>query len=238
MSPKFSIITVVRNAENTVERCIKSVFSQTFKDFEYIIVDGASTDNTLNILKRYEQNFAKIVSERDNGIYDAMNKGLSYATGEYIHFLNADDCYYDSNVLQNISSSIKEKAIYYANLMYITDKGKKDIQKPTFSIKTELKRSSIPQPTSFIPLEFYKNSGNFNTNFRIAADYDMLLRLAKKYPVKHIDIISTVMHSGGACHQNIKLTFKEAYQVSVQHGRNRLAAALRYYLSLFKVALR
>ena len=98
-NPLISIITVCYNAEGTIEQTIRSVLNQTYKNIEYIIIDGFSTDNTLNIIERYKDSIAMVVSERDQGIYDAMNKGLSLAKGCFIGFLNADD-WYDENALE------------------------------------------------------------------------------------------------------------------------------------------
>ena len=90
---KISVITVCYNSENTIERTIKSVLSQTYQDIEYIIVDGLSTDKTLEIVNKYKDKIAKIISEKDTGLYDAMNKGIDNASGEYLMFLNSDDCF-------------------------------------------------------------------------------------------------------------------------------------------------
>ena len=106
--PKFSIITVTYNAAAVLEDTIQSIITQTYKNVEYIIVDGASTDGTLKIIERYRPHIHTVISEKDNGLYDAMNKGLALATGDYVCFLNAGDCLHEDDTLQNMVHSVIE----------------------------------------------------------------------------------------------------------------------------------
>src|ERR1700760_688999 len=118
---KISIITVVFNSQNTIERCINSVLGQKFKNIEYIIVDGGSTDNTCRIIDNYKENIDAFISEPDNGIYDAINKGIALATGDIIGTINADDFFADNDVLYNLAKVFAEQdtAILYGDLDYI-----------------------------------------------------------------------------------------------------------------------
>ena len=109
---KFSIVTVSYNSEKTIEETIRSVIFQSCKDYEYILVDGGSTDNTLNIVNNYKKYFNKIISEKDNGIYDAINKGIKVASGEIISILNSDDIYYSNNVLSDVENVFENDQNY------------------------------------------------------------------------------------------------------------------------------
>ena len=121
--PKISIITVVFNGESLIERTIKSVLEQTFASIEYIIVDGLSNDGTLSIAKQYSSSITKIISEKDHGIYDAMNKGLKMATGNYILFLNAGDELYAKDTLSKVFENFINADVYYGNTAITNNKG-------------------------------------------------------------------------------------------------------------------
>ena len=125
--PFISIITVVFNNEDYIECCIKSVLAQDYSNFEYIIIDGNSTDETLNIVNKYSDRINKIVSEKDSGIYEAFNKGIKYATGDYIGFLNSDDYYTDNKVLSEISKklNIEKNHVLFSNIKIIDRKTEK-----------------------------------------------------------------------------------------------------------------
>ena len=118
---KISVITVCRNSEETIERTLQSVACQTCKDFEYIVVDGVSTDSTLEIIDKYKSHISKFISEPDKGIYDAMNKGAKMAEGEYIVFLNADDVFIHENVLSLVAEKMKDKKadLFYGDLVFL-----------------------------------------------------------------------------------------------------------------------
>ena len=190
-----------------------------------LIVDGNSTDRTLNIINTYKNFINVLISEEDKGIYDAMNKGLRIAKGKFIHFLNSDDQYHDSNVLKEVFREIKRKKIFFGKIVYREDSQKK-ILGSEFELTKELISSRVPQPSLFVPLKFYKKIGYFDEKFRIAADYDMLLRLAKIYKIYYLPILVTIMNSGGLSYQKPFLTFFEAMKISSKNG-------LPLHLSLF-----
>ncbi len=124
---KVSIITAVYNGVKTIEACIKSVLNQTYQNIEYIVIDGGSTDGTLDVIRRYKDKIAKVVSEPDKGIYDALNKGIKIATGEVIGFLHADDVYANNKVIETVSHEMKSHNIdsCYGDLLYV-DKNNTD----------------------------------------------------------------------------------------------------------------
>jgi glycosyltransferase involved in cell wall biosynthesis len=172
-SPFFTIITVVKNGDQTLERCIKSIKHQTFQDFEYLIIDGASSDKTHKIIKQNSGIVDYAISEKDEGLYFAMNKGLQLARGGYIGILNADDVY-SLNTLELVKNAIEKNPncdVIYGSMSYF--------DKPNqihFIHSDELSKRMIFHPTCFISRNSYKELGNFNTKYRVAADYDFILR--------------------------------------------------------------
>jgi glycosyltransferase involved in cell wall biosynthesis len=183
---KVSIITVCYNAEAVIENAIKSVISQTYGDIEYIIVDGNSTDGTMDIVSRYKDKIAVAVSEQDNGIYDAMNKGIKIATGDIVYFLNSDDWFYDSDVIFDAARKFENNL----SLSFIFGKvekinkleGARDELIFTRGIrkKSDLLRSSICHQSVFVKKEVFDGVGFFDTHYKIYADYDWLLRVLNK----------------------------------------------------------
>ena len=131
----ISVITVVYNGESDIGECIESVIAQNIKGLEYIIIDGGSTDKTMEIVKSHGDFISVIISEPDNGLYDAMNKGLDIAQGKYIHFLNSDDRYYKTNTLKSLLPKLNEKAVCHAQLIYNHGSDRKKIIGMPFSRK-------------------------------------------------------------------------------------------------------
>jgi glycosyltransferase involved in cell wall biosynthesis len=227
--PPLTVITVVYNAKDNIEGCIESVLAQKIHGLEYIIIDGGSTDGTLDVIKRYDGKITRLISERDSGLYDAMNKGLKLATGRFIHFLNSDDRYASSQVLASIIPKLDPAAMCYGQMHYIDgDLPLKLLGRP-FEWSEELRASSVPQPVMFVSPELYRQVGEFDTSLRIAADYDMVLRLAGRFPVKYIAEPVTTMYSGGLSYTRPDLTFSEAMQVSQRHGLSATQARLIYW---------
>ncbi|ADK83334.1 glycosyltransferase family 2 protein [Sediminispirochaeta smaragdinae] len=179
--PLFSIITVCYNAKTTISNTINSVLNQSFTDFEYIIVDGGSTDGTLDIVNPYaEQRKLGLISESDDGIYDAMNKGIQLANGKYLNFLNADDTLCDESVLMSVADQIHNmpnKQIYYGNLLYRNRDGNIDQYfRPNQDIRNFLRDNCITQQALFYDKEVFSVVGKFNSRIRIVGDYEWLLR--------------------------------------------------------------
>lgn len=224
----ISVITVVRNAEATIERCIRSVIAQGIPDLQYIVIDGCSTDGTPEILHRYSAAIDVLVSEVDSGLYDAMNKGLALARGRLIHFLNADDLYADSGALRRMLDAANVDAVYYGQMRYVDGDRVRCLGSP-FSLAREIRKSTVPQPALFVPRQFYDEVGGFDLSLRIAADYDMVLRLARQYPVRFIPTVVTEMHAGGVSYSRPDLTFREAMAVSIRHGLHPGLARLLYW---------
>lgn len=206
---RFSIITICFNSEKTIERTIKSVLEQTYKDFEYIIVDGGSKDNTLDIIKKYEPLFEgrmKWKSEPDKGIYDAMNKGISRSSGDIIGIVNSDD-WLEPGTLDQVNTSWdahnhNEKAIYCGGILFHTLSG--DIRKLDVCINN-FKRASryyvvagVRHPATFVPKSVYNTIGCFDERIKISADSDFLLRcLFNGLEIVKIDGYLSNMSDGG-----------------------------------------
>lgn len=173
--PLISIITVVYNGNNTIEQTIQSVINQPYKKKEYIIIDGGSTDGTVDIIRKYESYLSYWISEPDNGIYEAMNKGISHAKGELIGIINADDWYeekiFDSIAEQYIKTG-SDHVIYGLLRIFQDDKFYSMVGN---SIRI-LHEDTIMHPTCFIPLKFYNTFGAYNSSYKYSADYDLILR--------------------------------------------------------------
>lgn len=174
---KFSVITVCYNTEDTIERTINSVIGQQSVDLEYIIIDGKSQDGTVNIIKKYEKDIFYWSSEKDNGIYDAMNKGLSKATGDIVSFLNGDD-WYEDDILSYIDACFEKQNIDVlvgkVN-RWIGDKKiiDRSVEVPIDNLKYTM---TVNHQTVFMKKEFLNQIGNFSMNYKLAADYELMIR--------------------------------------------------------------
>lgn len=179
---KFSIITVCKNAEKTIENTILSVQNQTYKNFEHIIVDGVSTDKTLDIARKYRNKIAKIISEPDSGIYDAMNKGILNSSGDYLFFLNADDKFLDEKILEKISGA-EGKELLYGDQVFIDNSGKISKRKHNKLNKIYLMKNTPCQPATFYKRDSFDKYGLFDTNFKIVSDQEWFLRVFLKHKI-------------------------------------------------------
>lgn len=202
---KVSIITVCFNIAETIEETIKSVLSQDHNDIEYIIVDGGSTDGTLNIINSYQKDIHKVISEPDNGIYDAMNKGFRLSNGDIVAALNGDDIYADKSTVNRMAEFIESKDLdaAYGDLIYVNRHDTQHVKR--FWQPGPYKKGAfrygwvIPHPTFFCRKEIFEKYGYFNDTMQIAADFELMLRLIEKHRIK-IDYLPEVivkMSSGG-----------------------------------------
>ncbi|WP_350551498.1 glycosyltransferase family 2 protein [Pseudoalteromonas sp. 120-MNA-CIBAN-0494] len=178
---KVSIITVCYNSEKTIEDTLKSIQSQTYSDIEYIVVDGLSQDNTNSIIKKYSDIVTVHVSGKDNGLYDAMNKGITLATGDIIGILNSDDILASSNTIKNIVGSIGDSDGVYGDVGFYSDDyflNKKRHYSSKCFTKEKFSRGMMPaHPSFYVKKECYEKAGLYRTDFKIASDFDMLLRI-------------------------------------------------------------
>lgn len=217
---KISIITVCYNSAKTIKNTLDSVLSQTYQNYEYLIIDGLSKDNTFDIVKSYEKKFKgrlKIISEKDNGLYDAMNKGVKLASGDIIGIINSDDIIANENVFQTVVDNIGDYDGIYSNLLMLDE----NLDKPyrLFKSKNVSKKWGwhMPHPTLYLKNYVYKKCGYFNTKYRLAADVDFMLRIIHSdFKFKFQDDYFVYMRSGGASTDGFKgyyKNFKETYNV-------------------------
>jgi glycosyltransferase involved in cell wall biosynthesis len=199
-----SVVTVCRNSALTIADTIRSVKQQTYKSIEHIIIDGGSDDDTLNVIKS-NQHSGPFISEKDKGIYDAMNKGISMAKGDIIGILNSDDFFYDTRVIERIVAAFEQQncEAIYSDLIFVDPKNtsivkRKWIAGPYNSAKF-LSGWMPPHPTVYVKSEIYKKFGNFNYRLKCSADYDILLRFlyVEKVRVEYLKGITIRMRAGG-----------------------------------------
>lgn len=202
---KVSIITVTYNSEKTLRDTLESVETQSYKDIEYIIVDGASTDNTIQIVNEFSTRISKCISEKDKGIYDALNKGISQASGDIIGFIHSDDVLAQPNVIEMIVNEFQQKQvdIVYGDLVFV-EKTKLNVVKrfwksgPFQKYKIALGWAP-PHPSFYMKRELYLDDGLFDLSFKIAADYDHMLRFLRRDNVKvsYLPHVLVKMRLGG-----------------------------------------
>jgi len=209
---KISIITVVHNNAENIKDAINSVHGQTYKNIEHIIIDGLSTDGTVEIVKSYGKRINKFITEKDKGIYDAMNKGIALASGDIIGILNSDDIYFDDKVLEDVVNVFNEKQTdsIYGDLIYVE---KKDINKvvrywksSAFKLGSFAKGWHPPHPTFFAKRSLYHNHGSFDLNMRVSADFDLMLRFLEKNKIttSYIPRVLVKMRTGGESNKSFK----------------------------------
>lgn len=210
---KVSIITVCYNSAATIADTIYSVKSQSYNNIEHIIVDGQSSDTTLDVIKKANYS-GVLVSEKDRGIYDAMNKGLQLATGDIIGILNSDDFYADNNVIADVVSQFKtsNSEALYGDLVYLNEQN--NVVRNWKSGKFDCNKFNYgwmpPHPTVFIKKSVYSSFGNFNINLTVSADYEMMLRLmyVNKIKTGYIPRVLVNMRVGGASNNSLKSRLK------------------------------
>lgn len=192
-NPLISVVTVVYNGESTLEQTIKSVVNQTYNNIEYIIIDGDSEDGTLDIIKRYDEVIDYWQSESDSGIYDAMNKALDLANGDFLIFLGADDCFFQNNTISLCLEKLKADSlnygvVYFRNHPYIYW-GK--------FLKTQIFYQNICHQAIFYPKNFYKKY-KYNLQYKIYADWEMNIKAYSKCKFNYLPIVISIFNEVGA----------------------------------------
>ncbi len=211
----ISIITATFNSAKTLKDTIQSVLRQTNKDFEYLIIDGGSTDETIDIVKSYESEFSgrlKWVSEKDQGIYDAMNKGIKMASGDVVGILNSDDYFTSDDILQTVDNAFKSHEIdaIYGDIHFIRD-GAPDKCVRYYSSRMFspfwLRFGFMPaHPSFYCKREVFEKAGLYSLDYKIGADYEMMVRLFKRHKIKSLYVNKNfvTMRTGGASNNNVR----------------------------------
>ena len=223
--PKFSIITVTYNAEKVLEDTIQSVIFQTYRNVEYIIVDGASKDHTLEIVNKYHDRINKVISEPDKGLYDAMNKGIQLATGDYLCFLNAGDKFHDSETLQKIVHTLKGQElpdVIYGETAIVDEEGH-FLHMRRLSTPAHLNWKSFKQGMLVCHQAFFVNrelaiNHLYDLQYRFSADFDWCIRIMKKAKCLHNTRLTLIDYlNEGMTTKNHKASLKERFCIMAKH---------------------
>ena len=219
-NPKISIITVVYNAKPLIERTIKSIISQSYLNIEYIIIDGGSDDGTLELAEQYQSQIALILSGKDNGIYDAMNKSLKNATGDYVLFLNAGDELYDKDTLTKIFATSPNADVYYGNTAVVNLRGQvlgdRRLKPPAQLTWRSLKYGMCVSHQSFIAKRLLCDF--YNLDYKIAADIDWVINVLKQSEkTVNTNIYISKFLAGGTSHRRKKSAWMERFRIMVKH---------------------
>ena len=208
---KVSIITVTYNAEKTIENSIKAVISQTYNDIEYLIIDGGSTDRTVSIIEKYKDKIAYFVSETDNGVYNAMNKGITASTGEILYFINANDYIFDENVIKETVEAFKKTKVdmIFGNMSFIDDEGtEKERKSYATADMFFLTQECICHQGIFYRRKVFDICGLYNENYHLMADHDLNMKIImnKKLKVGYFDRVVSKFTLGGLSNSAVTLT--------------------------------
>lgn len=233
---KLSLITVTYNSSKTLACTIESVLSQSYPNIEYIIVDGASKDNTVSIIKEYESKFQermKWISEPDKGLYDAMNKGIRMATGDVVGILNSDDLFMDNRVLEDIAKAFDASTdVVFGNLYFVNQEDVNQIVRvwkgsPYKSFKSGWHPA---HPTFYVRREAYEKYGVFDTSFNVSADFELMLRLIEKHGIrtKYLDRYMVRMRMGGESTKSIKNIIKGNRNIMQAFHKNGISVSPLY----------
>ena len=223
--PKFSIITVTYNAGKVLEDTIQSVISQTYRNVEYIIVDGSSKDNTLEIIGKYSKHISKMVSEPDKGLYDAMNKGIRMATGDYLCFLNAGDKFHEKETLQQIAETLKDKDlpdVIYGETAIVDEDGNflhmRRLSTPERLNWKSFKQGMLVCHQAFLAKRELALKYPYDMQYRFSADFDWCIRIMKEAQCLHNTRLTLIDYlNEGMTTRNHKASLKERFRIMVKH---------------------
>lgn len=239
--PLLTVITVCFNSEKTIATTIESVLKQSFTDFEYLIIDGKSKDQTEEVVRQY-QNDPRIHfhSEKDKGIYDAMNKGIQTARGKFLHFLNADDYLTTENIYKIFADHFgNEETIFHGKIKYVHQDGKtRIIGHPLKNGDLSFGLKGIHQPATFFPRKAFESYGNFSLNYKVSSDYELIRRLTSHLHTRFVDEVCVVMADGGASATQISTACREDRQISILYGEKKSKVFLHEFKTRFGLMLR
>lgn len=243
---KVSIITVTFNSVSVINDCLESISSQEYNNIEHIVIDGASTDGTLSILESKNTQINTLISKPDNGIYDAMNKGIRIATGEIIGFLNSDDFYANNKVISKVAREFERDSLLdacYSDLIYTK---KSDISQNVRYWKSSKFIAGLfskgwcpPHPTFFVRRSVYERLGIFDLNYHFASDVDLMMRFLEKHKIKskYIPEVWVKMRMGGTTNKNLKNIWLQNKEIIHSFNKNNLSVNLLKFF-VFKIISR
>ena len=238
---KVSIITVTFNSISVINDCLDSISSQEYDNIQHILIDGASTDGTLSILESKNSQINILISKPDNGIYDAMNKGIKIATGDIIGFLNSDDFYPNNKVISKVVKEFEKDSFLdacYSDLIYVDQF---NISKTIRYVKSSKFQEGLfskgwcpPHPTFFVRRSVYKKFGNFDLSYKLASDVDLMMRFLEKYKIKskYIPEVWVKMRMGGVTNKNLKNIWLQNKEIIHSFNKNNLPVNLLKFLIL------
>lgn len=214
---KVSIVTVTFNATDTIEQTIESVLGQTYTNIEYIVVDGMSTDGTFEKICKYKNRISKIIHENDNGLYDAMNKAISCATGEIIGIINGDD-WFEKDAIANIVNALDDSTDILYGKINIWDSNGNSTLSDTIKID-DIWYRMIPHPSVFVRKKIYDIHGVFNISYSISADYELMLRFYNEgVRFKYLDKVLANFRLGGLSTKQRLVDAKETEQIWIKYS--------------------
>lgn len=242
--PKFSVVTVCLNSEQYIETAIKSVIGQTYPSIEYIIIDGGSTDTTIDIIHKYRNNIDIFISEPDGGVFEAFNKGLELATGDFVYFLNSDDYLYNNEVIEHVAQMVKNDAevqFVYGNVELLNEKnGFFDVVGKEVSLK-DIKKGKMPYHSStFSKRDLLVKYGGFDLSYRFGSDTDLIVKIFKNHTAgcRYINEVISTFRLGGissqlknrnAAIQEINHILKKNFSTTLDTQESLLNTNLLYY---------
>ncbi len=229
---KISIVTASRNNCTTIADCLRSIYNQSHPDIEHIVVDGRSTDGTVDVLRDCD-NGSIVVSEEPKGVYHALNRGIDLCTGEVVGFLHADDFYPHGEVIADVARTIERMNVdsVYGDLIYVSRDNREQMvrlwRSGHYSSRSLYRGWMPPHPTFFAGRTIYKKHGGFDTSFTIAADYDMLLRLLFKAGITtaYIPEVLVKMRTGGISNRNLRNILLKMAEDARALRKNRVGGA-------------
>ena len=244
INPKVSVITVSYNSEETIADTIKSVIEQKYNNIEYIVIDGGSTDNTVSIITSFYSGVTYFISEPDKGIYHAINKGISKATGDIIGLLHSDDVFADTDVIKDIVRHFNNENtnIIWGDIVFKNKKNEitryysgKNISMQSFNLGI-----MPPHPSVFIKKKCYDLYGNFNPNYSIASDYELLLRfiVINKLSYSYLARLIVKMKVGGASNKNILSIIRLNIEIYYIHRVNGVPLKWNYFIRKIPIRLK
>jgi glycosyltransferase involved in cell wall biosynthesis len=245
---KVSIITVVYNNQSTISYAIESILNQDYSNIEYIIIDGNSTDGTIEKIQKYAQNITHFISEPDKGIYDAMNKGLKLATGDIIGILNSDDFYASDSIISDVVEGFKQNKVdlVFGDIIFVKPENLNKITRYYSSANFHPRKFAwgwMPaHPSCFLRKEVYEKYGYFKTDYKIAADYEIMTRFMAKFGISYsyIPKVFVKMRTGGVSSANFKSNWilnEEIVRGCRENGikTNMPKVFLKYFTKIFQL---